>query len=66
MLLMVAAFWCIGVPAGVWLGYFGIAGSGPLQVYGFWVGLVVGLVLVSLGLAASLRQVADQAVRGAA
>jgi len=63
MLLMLAAFWLLGVPTGVWLGYFGALGSGPLQVYGFWVGLVVGLVTVSLGLAAGVRHVANLAVR---
>jgi len=62
MLLMLAAFWGLGVPAGVWLGWYGVAGSGPLQVYGFWVGLVIGLVAVSLGLAAGLRRVADRAL----
>lgn len=62
MLLMIAAFWGLGVPIGIWLGYHGVAGSGPLQVYGFWIGLVVGLVTVSLALAVSLRRVADAAV----
>jgi MATE family multidrug resistance protein len=37
----------------------------PMKVYGFWVGLVIGLVLVSLGLVAGLRRVADAAVRAA-
>jgi len=63
MVLMLAAFWLLGVPAGVWLGWFGAFGSGPLQVYGFWVGLVIGLVTVSLGLAAGVRHVADSTVR---
>ena len=62
MLLMLAAFWLLGVPTGVWLGWYGALGSGPLQVYGFWVGLVVGLVTVSIGLAIGLRHVADRAL----
>jgi MATE family multidrug resistance protein len=65
MLLMVGAFWCLGLPVGVWLGYHGTAGSGPLQVYGFWIGLVVGLVLVSLALVAAMRKVANDAVAAA-
>jgi multidrug resistance protein, MATE family len=63
MLLMLAAFWGLGIPAGVWLGWYGAFGSGPLQVYGFWVGLVIGLVTVSIGLAAGVRSVANAALR---
>jgi len=63
MLLMLAAFWGLGVPVGTWLGWHGVAGSGPLQVVGFWVGLVIGLVTVSIALALGLRHVADRAVR---
>ncbi len=62
MLLMLVAFWLIGIPVGTWLGYRGFAGGAPLQVYGFWVGLVVGLVLVAIAMALALRQVADNAV----
>jgi MATE family multidrug resistance protein len=63
MVLMLAAFWLLGIPVGTWLGYHGVLGSGPLRVYGFWVGLVIGLVTVSLGLALGLRRVADAAAR---
>ena len=63
MVLMLAAFWLMGVPTGIWLGWYGVLGSGPLRVYGFWVGLVIGLVTVSLGLVVGLRQVADRALR---
>jgi len=63
MVLMLCAFWGLGVPVGTWLGWHGVGGSGPLQVYGFWVGLVIGLVTVSIGLALGLRHVADQALR---
>ncbi|MCW7539717.1 MATE family efflux transporter [Aquabacterium sp. A7-Y] len=65
MLLMLLAFWGIGIPLGSWLGYRGLPGGEPLQVYGFWVGLVVGLVLVSIGLAAALRAVARGALQNA-
>jgi MATE family multidrug resistance protein len=58
MLLMTAAFWCFGVPVGTWLAYDGLPGGRPLEVYGFWTGLMIGLVLVSIGLAIALRHVA--------
>ena len=63
MVLMLAAFWAFGVPVGTWLAYHGLVAGAPMKVYGFWVGLVIGLVLVSLGLVAGLRRVADAAVR---
>ena len=59
MVLMAIAFWAIGIPSGTWLAYRGIGGAPPLKVYGFWIGLVIGLVLVSLGLVLGLRRVAD-------
>jgi multidrug resistance protein, MATE family len=65
MVMMAFAFWGVGVPTGTWLGYRGWEGR-PMEVYGFWVGLVVGLVLVSLGLVAALRRVASRASAGAA
>jgi MATE family multidrug resistance protein len=63
MVLMLLAFWCVGIPSGTWLGYHGWTPGRPMEVYGFWIGLVVGLVLVSLALAISLRVVANRHVR---
>lgn len=63
MVLMLVAFWAVGVPSGTWLAYHGFVAGEPLKVYGFWVGLVIGLVLVSVGLAFGLRKVADGAVQ---
>jgi MATE family multidrug resistance protein len=63
MVLMAVAFWVLGIPIGTWLGYHGLPGGQPLHVYGFWVGLVVGLTTVSLALVAALRRIADDAVR---
>jgi MATE family multidrug resistance protein len=63
MVLMLCAFWTIGVPSGTWLAYRGFIVGEPMKVYGFWVGLVIGLVLVSVGLAIGLRRVADAAMR---
>ena len=63
MVLMLFAFWAIGVPSGTWLAYTGVPGGAPMKVYGFWIGLVIGLVLVSLGLVAGLRVVANRQLR---
>lgn len=62
MILMALAFWVVGVPVGTWLGYHGLVAGRPMQVHGFWVGLVLGLLLVSAALALTLRRVADSAV----
>ena len=59
MVLMLCAFWVVGVPTGTWLAYRGLVVGEPMKVYGFWVGLVIGLVLVSVGLAIGLNKVAD-------
>ena len=58
MLVMFAAFWLIGLPLGVRLGYYGIGSVPPLAVYGFWSGLVTALMLAAIALAAWLRVVA--------
>ena len=63
MVLMLIAFWAVGVPSGTWLAYHGIGGK-PMKVYGFWVGLVIGLVLVSAALVVGLRKVANAALAG--
>jgi multidrug resistance protein, MATE family len=63
MVLMLTAFWAFGVPSGTWLAYRGFVVGEPMKVYGFWIGLVIGLVLVSMGLAIELRKVANTAMR---
>jgi MATE family multidrug resistance protein len=63
MVLMLIAFWGIGIPSGARLAYTGIGGK-PLGVYGFWSGLVVGLVLVAIGLVLGMRRVANASLRG--
>jgi MATE family multidrug resistance protein len=60
LVLMIVAFWFIGLPAGTWLGYHGWTAGHPLKVLGFWAGLVMGLVSVSIGLALVLWRVADE------
>lgn len=57
MLMMLVAFWLIGLPVGAWLGYKGMGSIPPQGIYGFWIGLVTGLILVSAGLTFTLRKV---------
>jgi MATE family multidrug resistance protein len=59
MVMMGVAFWGLGLPVGTWLGWRGWGGNPPMQVYGFWVGLVIGLTSVSIALVLALRKVAD-------
>ena len=61
MIFMAGAFWLVGIPVGTWLAYEGGPMGHPLQVYGFWVGLVIGLVLVSVALVLALRRIAGAA-----
>ena len=60
MLVMLVAFWAIGVPLGVRLGYYGLPGAEatPMAVYGFWTGLVTALILAAMALTVWLRIVA--------
>ena len=58
MLIMFVAFWVIGLPLGMQLGYHGIGRIPPMEVYGFWSGLVAALILAGLALSAWLRVVA--------
>lgn len=60
MLVMFVAFWLIGLPLGVRLGYYGVRSVAALEVYGFWIGLVTALILAALALSAWLRIVARQ------
>ena len=66
MLVMFVAFWLIGLPLGVRLGYYGIGSVAALQVYGFWSGLVTALILAAIALAAWLRVVARERITGPA
>ena len=63
MLVMFVAFWILGLPTGVWLGYTGIGSTGPLGVYGFWTALVLALILVALGLVFLLRKISRLTIR---
>ncbi|MBP8214358.1 MAG: hypothetical protein KAX66_02750, partial [Propionivibrio sp.] len=52
------AFWAIGLPLGIRLGYYGVGSIAPMQVLGYWTGLVIALILAAIALSAWLRMVA--------
>jgi MATE family multidrug resistance protein len=64
MLLMLTAFWAIGVPTGTWLAYRGLVIGEPMKVYGFWAGLVIGLVRCRSASRSDCGRVADAAMQG--
>ncbi|MCX9157717.1 MATE family efflux transporter [Niveibacterium sp. 24ML] len=65
MWLAIGAFWVVAIPLGVLLGYQGAGSLNALGVFGFWIGLVVGLTLVAIGLSLILRRVARQRISDA-
>ncbi|WP_374593920.1 MATE family efflux transporter, partial [Aquabacterium sp.] len=60
MLVVAGAYWLISIPLGTRLARhdWAASGRGPLGVYGYWVGLLVGVLAVALALVVALRQVA--------
>ena len=62
MLVMLVAFWVVGLPLGVLLGYYGVGALAPMKVYGFWIGLVIAIVLAALCLSQWLRFVANRTI----
>ena len=65
MCLVVFAYWVVGIPLGAWIGYRGLFGVEPLGIYGFWMGLVIGLFIVAGGFVTLLRWVANVRVNEA-
>ena len=61
MLVALLGYWIIGLPVGSALG-FGWIGA-PMNVYGFWIGLAVGLTIVALVLGWRLQKLSLRAVR---
>lgn len=58
MVLMVGAFWLIGIPAGHWFARQGLpwqVDGVPLGVEGYWMGLVAGLIVAATALLILLR-----------
>lgn len=67
MLIYALALWGIGLPGGVLLGLYGIAGLSvaPLGVHGFWIAAIAGLGCAALGVTIYWRQVSRCATRPA-
>ncbi len=66
MCLTVFAYWVAGIPLGAHFANHGLPGGGePLGVYGFWIGLVIGLFIVACGLTVLLRWVARKRIEEA-
>jgi MATE family multidrug resistance protein len=63
MLVMLLAFWVVGPPLGLRLGYYGFGQTPPMEIYGFWVGLVTALILAALCLSQWLRHIARKSIR---
>lgn len=63
MLVMLLAFWVVGLPLGLRLGYYGFGQTPPMEIYGFWVGLVTALILAALCLSQWLRHIARKSIR---
>ena len=49
MVFSLLGYWAVALPLGAVLGY-GWLGIEPLGVYGFWVGMIFGLLLVAVTL----------------
>jgi MATE family multidrug resistance protein len=68
MVIHLAAFWGLSLPLGLWLGYapdwMPWRPAAPMQVEGFWIGLVVGLTAAAIALSLLLRVLANQYAAG--
>lgn len=56
MLIAFAGYWLLALPVGAALGLGWLPGQTPLGVYGFWIGLSLGLAVVATGLLWRLRR----------
>ena len=59
MILTFISYWLVGLCSGYWLAY----GSPALGIFGFWVGLIIGLTMAALTLAMRLRLIAKNTIR---
>jgi MATE family multidrug resistance protein len=68
MVIQLVAFWIFSLPLGYVLGlaptWFPWSPKAPMTVFGFWIGLVVGLTVAAVLLTMSLRQLANRRVLG--
>lgn len=66
MVIQLVAFWIFSLPLGYVLGlapaWFPWSPKAPMTVFGFWIGLVVGLTVAAVLLTMALRQLANRRV----
>jgi MATE family multidrug resistance protein len=66
MVIQLVAFWIFSLPLGCVLGlapaWFPFAPKAPMEVFGFWVGLVLGLTVAAVLLAVALHKLSKQRV----
>ena len=69
MVIQLVAFWVFSLPLGYVLGlapaWFPWSPQAPMAVFGFWIGLVLGLTVAAVLLTMSLRQAGEPARAGA-
>lgn len=64
MLITFSAFWLVGIPLGRWLAIKGIKVFNvlPMGIFGYWVGLVIGISVAALFLYKLLNTVTSRAI----
>jgi MATE family multidrug resistance protein len=69
MIIQLLAFWVFSLPLGYVLGlapaWFPWSPREPMEVFGFWIGLVLGLTIAAVLLTAALYKLARQRVTAA-
>ena len=64
MVIQLVAFWIFSLPLGVVLGlapaWLPWAPREPMAVFGFWIGLVLGLTVAAVMLTLALKKLANQ------
>ena len=68
MIIQLLAFWVVALPLGVWLGlapeWMPFAPAVPMQAYGFWIALTVGLTIAAVLLTWVLARLAKSRAVG--
>ena len=70
MVIQLVAFWIVSLPLGIVLGlapdWLPFGPAAPMQVFGFWIGLVLGLSVAAILLTVALAKLANTRVHEAA
>ena len=71
MVIQLVAFWVFSLPLGALLGlglapgWLGLLPAQPMEAYGFWIGLVLGLTIAAVLLTIELHRLANARVKSA-